>query len=161
MGTPKLSTRTASWLAWTLGALTLALTALSILLLALINYSHPGVPIYSSWLELTLTAIGYSTVGVVIISRRPENAIGWLFCTIGLLFAVDHFCSEYGIYALLASPGSLPAIDILVWISFWVVVPACALSVLLFLLFPGGRFPGSGWRWLAWLCVLLALVGTF
>ena len=106
---PKLevSNRTAPWLAWTAWVLALALTAFSLFLLVL-NRSYHGVPIYLVWFEETLVGIGYSSVGVIVASRRPKNIIGWLFCTIGLLFAMDHFCSEYSIYTLLASPGSLP-----------------------------------------------------
>ena len=155
-----MSKRTASWLVWSAWALSLALTAFSLLLLAL-TLSHPDVPIYSSWLEETLIAMGCSTVGAVVASRRPENTIGWLFCIVGLLFAVDHFCAQYGIYTLLASPGAAPAGEIVVWVTVWLWVPTLAVSVFLLLLFPDGRLPGSAWRWFAQLCVLLVLIGAF
>jgi hypothetical protein len=153
------SNRTASWLAWSVWALSLTLTAFSLLFLIL-TLSHPGVPIYSSWLEETLIALGCSTVGAVVAYRRPENTIGWLFCIVGLLFAVDHFCAEYGIYTLLASPGAAPAGEMVVWVTVWLWVPTLALGVFSLLLFPDGRLPGSGWRWFAWLCVLLVVIGT-
>jgi hypothetical protein len=154
------SKRTASLLAWSMWALSLALTAFSLLLLAL-TLSHPGVPIYSSWLEETLIAMGCSTVGAVVASRRPENTIGWLFCIVGLLFAVDHFCAEYGIYTLLASPGAAPAGEMIVWVTVWLWVPTLAVGVFLLLLFPDGRLPGSAWRWFARLCMLLVVIGSF
>jgi hypothetical protein len=156
---PRMSARTASWLAWIAWVLSLTLTTLSLILLIL-NRSYPDVPVYSGWLAETLTAMGYSTIGAIIVSRRPKNSIGWLSCTTGLLVAVDHFCAEYSLYTLLASPGSLPAGRAVFWAALWVLVPALALYAFLFLLFPDGRFPGSGWRWFAWLCVLLALMGT-
>jgi len=85
-----MSHRTAAWLAWSMWVLSLALTALSLLLLVL-NLSHPDVPVYSFWEENVLFSIGYSTVGAVIVPRMPaENSIGWLFCTIGLIWAVLH-----------------------------------------------------------------------
>jgi hypothetical protein len=31
-----------------------------------------------------VVAVTYSTVGMLVASRRPKNAVGWLFCTIGL-----------------------------------------------------------------------------
>jgi hypothetical protein len=100
--------RTAAWLAWSLWALSLALTALSLLLLALMRLSHPDVIIFDHWLDSTLAAIAFSTVGAVIAPRtRSDNPIGWLFCVGGLLFAVTHFSAEYAIYTLLAAPGSL------------------------------------------------------
>jgi hypothetical protein len=49
------------------------------------------------------------TAGVVA-PRLRQSPIRWLFCAIGLSFAVVHFSAEYAIYALLAWPGSLPCI---------------------------------------------------
>ena len=87
-------------------ALSLALTAPSLLLLAL-SLSYPGVPIFEHWVDSTLAAISFSTVGAVIASRRTENLVGWLFCATGLVFAVVHLAGEYAIYTLLAVPGPL------------------------------------------------------
>src|SRR5919206_3471233 len=99
-----MSHRTAARLAWSLWALSVALTALSLLLLVL-NLSHPDVPVYSFWAENVLFSVGFSTVGAVIVPRMPpENDIGWLFCAIGILWAVIHFIGEYCIYALQAAP---------------------------------------------------------
>jgi hypothetical protein len=150
----------APWLAWTLCVLSLALTALSLLLLAL-NLSHPGVPIYPYWTVHTLLAAGFAPVGAVIVSRSsPENPIGWLFCAIGFLWGVMHFSAEYAIYTLLAVPDSLPASDAAAWMMSWVWVPACGLIVLLCLLFPDGRLPSRRWRWFAWLSLLLVSVSA-
>ena len=52
--------RSVAWLAWSLWALSLALTALSILFLVL-NLSHPDAPIYSFWAENVLFSVGFST----------------------------------------------------------------------------------------------------
>ena len=155
-----MSTRAASWLAWSMCAFSLALTALSLLLLVL-NVSHPDVPIHPYWTVNTLLAVGFSPVGAVIVSRSsPENPIGWLFCSIGFLWGVTHFSAEYAIYTLLAAPGSLPASAPAAWMMGWVWVPACGLIVLLCLLFPDGRLPSRHWRWFAWFSVLLILVGA-
>jgi hypothetical protein len=154
-----MSHRTAAWLGWSLWVLSLALTALSLLLLVL-NLSHPDVPVYSFWAENVLFSIGYSTVGAVIVPRMPaENSIGWLFCTIGLIWAVLHFIGEYAIYTLLADPGSLPAGELASWIYSWLWVPGLGLLVFLCLLFPNWRLPGARWRWFARLSALATLVG--
>ena len=50
-----MSARAASWLAWIMWALSIALTVLSLWLLIL-NLSHPNVPIYLYWAEGTLLA---------------------------------------------------------------------------------------------------------
>ena len=65
----------AAWLAWSLCALALALTALSLLLLAL-NHSQPNTHIYAPWLDNTLTAISFAPVGALIASRHPANPVG-------------------------------------------------------------------------------------
>ena len=154
-----MSRRTAAWLAWSLWALSLALTALSLLLLVL-NLSRPDVPVYSFWAENVLFSIGYSTVGAVIVPRMPqENRIGWLFCAIGLLWAVLHFIGEYAIYALLAEPGSLPAGELASWVYSWLWVPGLGLLMFICLLFPNWRLPSARWRWFARLSALVTLVG--
>jgi hypothetical protein len=68
-GVGGLSRRGASWLAWSLWALTLVLTALSLLLLAL-NRSEPNVHLSNWWAESTLGALTFSTVGAFVASRR-------------------------------------------------------------------------------------------
>jgi hypothetical protein len=151
--------RTAALLAWSLWALSMALTALSLLLLIL-HSSHPEVPVYTFWAENVLFSVGYSTVGAVIVPRLPSgNATGWLFCAIGLLWAVIHLIGEYAIYTLLAAPGSLPAGELATWIYSWLWVPTLGLLVFLSLLFPNGRLPSARWRWFARLSALLTLVG--
>ena len=141
-------------------ATSLALTALSLLLLVL-NFSHPDVPTYPYWLENILFAVGFSTVGAVIASRSsPENPIGWLFCAIGLSFGVDHFSAEYAIYTLLAQPGALIGGEAAAWILSWAWILAVGLIVFLVLLFPDGRLPSRRWRWFAWLSLLLTVTGA-
>jgi hypothetical protein len=154
-----MSTHAPAWLAWSLCVLSLTLTALSLLLLTL-SLFYPGVPTNYYWLETTVIAASYSTVGAVVAPRLRESPIGWLFCAIGLSFAVVHFSAEYAIYALLARPGSLPGGELSVWIWSWVWVPAIGLVVFLDSLFPDGRLPGARWRWFARLTIAAVLAGA-
>jgi hypothetical protein len=94
------SKRTATWLAWSMWALSLALTALSLYLLAL-NVSHPNAHIFDWWLNNSLVVVDV-TVGAIVASRRPENPIGWLLCLSGVAISMNHFSAQYAIYALLA-----------------------------------------------------------
>jgi hypothetical protein len=142
-----MSERTASWLAWSACALSLALTALSFLLLVLLLRSD--TPIYYYWLETSMVAVGYSIVGAIVASRLPDSPIGWLFCAIGLIFGVSHFSVEYVEYALLAPSRSLPASEAFAWLSSWIWVGGLGLVVFLDLLFPTGRLPSARWRWFA------------
>jgi hypothetical protein len=108
-----------------------------------------------------LFSVGFSTVGAVIVPRMPpENPIGWLFCAIGLLWAVLHYSGQYAIYTLQAAPGSLPAGELASWVYSWLWVLGLGLSVFLSLLFPNGRFLSGRWRWFARLSALLTLVGA-
>jgi hypothetical protein len=157
-GPGRISAR-AAWLAWTMWALPVVFTMLSLWLLIL-NLSHPDVPVYLYWAEDTLLAVGYSTVGAVAASHRPANPVGWVLCSIGLSWGVAHLTSEYATYALLAAPGSLPAAEVAAWIYSWIWVPALGFIVFLPLLFPTGRLPSARWRPFAWLSVLVVAGGT-
>jgi hypothetical protein len=154
-----MSTRAAAWLAWSLCAFSLALTALSLLLLAL-NLSHPDAHVYEFWDGGTLVALSFSIIGAVIASRLPANPLGWLFCVAACGAAVDHFGAEYAIYALLAQPTSLPAGEALAWLATWVWILYVGCIALSLLLFPNGRLPSSRWRWLAWLSVFMTIAGA-
>ena len=142
-----MSRRTAIRMAWSLCVLSLALTALTVLLIVLLLRSD--TPIYYYWLETSMVAVGYSTVGAIIASRLPESPIGWLFCAIGLSFGVSHFSAEYAAYALLAPSRSLPVGQAFAWLTSWVWVGGLGLIVFLDLLFPNGRLPSARWRWFA------------
>ena len=155
-----MSPRAASWLAWSLCALSSVLTALSVVLLAL-NYSQPNTPIYDYWLENTVFPISFSVIGAIIASRLPANPVGWLFCAAALVSALAHLCAEYATYALLAQPESLPAGAALGWLAYWVWTLFIGCLALSLLLFPDGRLPpGKSWRWLAWLVVLSTIGGA-
>src|SRR5829696_835762 len=153
-----MSNRTASWLAWSLWALSVALTTLSLVLLALIR-SHPGIHVFDWWLGNSLVVID-ATVGAEVASRRPENPVGWLLCLSGVATSTSTFTSQYAIYALLAQPNSLPAGEAMAWIAAWTLPIMNGVQVFYLLLFPTGRLPSRRWRWLAWLTVAYILVGV-
>jgi hypothetical protein len=153
-----ITARTASRLAWSLWTLSVALTALSLSLLALIRF-HPGTHIFDWWLGNATIVIDV-TVGAIVASRRPENPVGWLLCLSGVAVSTSSFTSEYAIYALLAEPGSLPAGEAMAWIASWMLPIMSALQVSYLLLFPTGRLPSRRWRWLAWLTVAYVVVGV-
>jgi hypothetical protein len=153
------STRGAAWVAWSVCALSLTLTALSLLILSL-NLSHPKTPIFGSWLDGALSALSYAPVGALIASRHPANPVGWLLCLYGLVISVSGFSAQYATYALLAQLDSLPAGEAMAWITSWILPIINGLTVFYILLFPTGRLPGRRWRWLAWLTVAFVVVGV-
>ena len=152
------SRHTAAWLAWSLCALTLALTALSFLLIALIL--SLDAPIFFYWLEPTVIALGYSVIGAIIASRLPNHPIGWICCAIGFIAAVEHFSGEYAVYTLVARPDSLAGGETMLWMSNWVWIFMFGLIVFLLLLFPNGRLPSNRWRPFAWFSAAVSVVGA-
>jgi len=153
-----MSYRAAPWLAWSLWALSVALTTSSLVLLVLIR-SHPGIHVFDFWLGNSLVVID-ATVGAIVASRRPENPVGWLLCLSGFATSTSTFASQYAIYALLAQPNSLPAGEAMAWIAAWMLPIMNGVQVFYLLLFPTGRLPSRRWRWLAWLTVAYILVGV-
>jgi uncharacterized membrane protein YhdT len=151
--------RIANWLPWSLCAVSVVLTALSLWLLRL-NLSHLGTLVYEPWLDNTLGALSYAPVGALVASRRPANPVGWLVCLYGFVISLSFFCAEYAIYALLARPGVLPAGEAMAWLLSWVLPVIIGLSVFPLLLFPTGRLPSRRWRWLAWLTAAWMLLGV-
>jgi hypothetical protein len=157
-----MSTRAASWLAWSTCVLSLVLTTLGTFFLVL-SLSRPDVPVlFLQWIENALLAVAFSpaiamvvivvfsTVGALIASRRPDHPIGWLFCAIGLVGGVRFLSYGYAAYSFMARPESLPAGEMLTWIASWLWVPDIGLFVFLSLLFPNGRLPNARWRPVAW-----------
>jgi hypothetical protein len=154
-----MSTRTATRMAWSLCAVTLASTALAVLLLVR-NLSSPNPHVFDFWVQGIVIPVTCSTVGVIIASRRPDHPIGWLFCAVGLLAGVNHLCAEYAVFALLSQSDSLRGGRAAAWVASWCGMPANALLVFVALLFPDGRLPSRRWLPFAWLNVVVAVVGT-
>ena len=154
-----MSHRTAARLAWSLCALSLALTALSFLLLNL-NLSHPNTYIYDYWLDNTVGTLSYAPVGALIAARRPANPVGWLLCLNGVVLSIGHFSAQYAIYTLLAQPNTFPAGEALAWIASWILPIIIGIQIWFYLLFPTGRLPSARWKWLAWLTVAFVVVGV-
>jgi hypothetical protein len=153
--TGELSARVASWLAWSLCGLSVAMFVVSVPLLVLARSAH--VP--SSWdADLTtggLLASGlflvFPLVGALIASRRPENPIGWLCLADGLFWMSTNMLDYYSVYGM-AKSGSLPFALGAAAINNWLWVPSVGLlATYVFLLFPNGRLPSRRWRPLAWL----------
>ena len=154
-----MSTRAAAWLAWSLGLLCVALLAFTLLLFAF-NRAHPDADVWGPWVQETVVAVTFPALGLLILSRRPQHPIGWLFCGAGLVAGLDHLFGEYAIYAQQARPDSLPGGGFSAWIVTWLWVPFNALLVYVALLFPDGRPPSERWRPVAWLVGIAVMVGV-
>ena len=144
--------RFTSGLGWSLWTLTVVFSALSL------PIAEQGSLIVL--LPLGAWSVTSSTVGTIIISRRPHNPIGWILSTVGFLWASNTFFGLYAIRALVTDPGSLPAGEAAAWLSTWVVYPAFGLLAYLFLLFPDGRPLSPRWHPLLWVNGVLIVAGS-
>jgi hypothetical protein len=161
-----MSTRAASWLAWSLAAVSLLITALGLLLIFL-GWTT-SLPVgWTPWQGQVISALGISGVpilGGLIASRRPQNPYGWLWLGFGLAFALLSFAQVYAAYTLVVQPGALPAprlIGNVMAVVGWMT--GITLFPFLLLLFPTGRVPTRRWRVVAWAVVVTgvtALVTT-
>jgi signal transduction histidine kinase len=150
--------RRAALLAWTLCGVCVLLVALTVLL----DYVTGDVPLppdarlgLAFIMPLGLLSLTYLLVGAVIASRLPTNPIGWIFCGVGLVYAVQRFALAYADYAIVEN-FAFPGGDYVAWFSSWVGSAILLLGVFLILLFPDGRLPSRRWRIVAW----AALCGT-
>ena len=105
-----------------------------------------------SFAALAFTCLAFASVGALVASARPGNAIGWLLCGTGVLAGAELVSSQYAIYGLLTDPGSLPRPELGAWLYGWTgFLAACATATFVLMLFPDGRLPSPAWRPLPWL----------
>ncbi len=106
-----------------------------------------GTPGLLSELLFLFAMAGFPIVGVLIATRRPRNAIGWVLLGIGVVWGIDTLLTTYIAYGLLVDPGSLPGVDLAAALSGSMWVPGIGLiGTYLLLLFPDGRLPSLRWR---------------
>ena len=99
-----------------------------------------------------LLFVSFATVGALVASRWPRNAIGWIFCWLGLSFSLGSASEEYALYALVTEAGSLPGGEGVLWLDAFFGGPVLfAVFALVFLLFPDGRLLSRRWRPAVWL----------
>ncbi len=104
----------------------------------------------------------FPIVGWVIASRRPANAIGWIFLAIGISQALAQLTQAYGFASYGPGTTPLPLAAEASWVGVWAWMPGYVLLLSLsVLLFPSGHPPTPRWRpvaWLAWLALALMVV---
>jgi len=137
------------WLAW--GLLTLGMLGNAAGLALGVANRHSAE--HPDELLLWVVFAAYLVVGCLILARRPDNTIGWIFTIVGLLAMIAGLAEVYARYAN-AHPGSLPGPLVATWILNWIWPPTILLALVFpLLLFPTGRSLSPRWRPVTWLAV--------
>ncbi len=87
----------------------------------------------------TVFAVTYGSAGVLILVRRPGNAVGRAFLYIAALAVLAQFASEYSLFAYVTTGQALPLRGLAAWMGGWVFHLVFPVGLtLVFLLFPDG-----------------------
>jgi hypothetical protein len=121
-----MSRRTAAWLAWSLCLLCVGLAVGALLLWLLNGRSLIGF-VREGDAAVAVLVVSFSVVGALIVSHRPENTIGWIFCTAALCQGLAEFELEYATYALITRSGSLSLGPEMSWLAEWIWAPGLGL----------------------------------
>lgn len=155
-----MSEQTARRLSWSIAVVSfiVVMIGLVISVLALI-VSGRGVTFSHQFFTPILT-VTYGVVGALVASRHPRNPIGWIFCTVGFLSALNMLSAGYALYSELVMP--MPGAALSRWLSIWIWIPNTLLPITLtLLLFPEGNVLSARWRLVAWAAGLGIAAYTF
>jgi hypothetical protein len=142
--------------AWAVALVTVALVVLSVALRPSQEW-RLTMEFVSRAVGNSLFILACSVVGLLIVSRRPGNVVGWIFALVALALAAGEVAGGYATRSL---PGAA-------WVALlpdllWLVATPLGVALLL-LVFPTGRLPGRRWRPVVWATVAAtaaAVVGT-
>jgi hypothetical protein len=144
----------AGGLAWPLWAVAIVLVAGGLLLGVA---SSPEAPLYDYWI-VSLISPTFATIGALIVSRRPENVIGWFFLVLSIVGGLQMFSGQYATVVLISSGTQLPRGVFVAWLSTLVQSSWVYSLLFLILLFPNGQLPSPRWRVVAWIAGLVLVI---
>ena len=150
-----MNARAASWLAWSLASLSVAMFLAGVAVYLLANSSQEATSAGDTLGELLIfvSFLAFPIVGALIASTHPKNPVGWICLAVGLFWML--------IFLGDSIPGSGPypvtmdALTQAIWIP-----PVGLLGIYLILLFPDGKLPSRRWRPLAWLSGVVMVLAS-
>ena len=141
--------RTASRLAWSLCAISVALSLGGAALAVMSSRTVPAEargPVTMALILLPI-ALLWAVMGALVASRRPGNQISWFYSAIGLGVALLGASAGYFGYALYGPLAPLPGGRFAAWATDVLFVPSVYIGpVSMLFVFPDGHFRSRRWR---------------
>lgn len=141
----------------------LALASIAIYVILSLSACRAFLPadIYD-WLESVIGPAGglaFALAGLVILTRRPANRIGWLCSLAGLGLSLGAVL-EVHLSCAIAGAISPPGLAMTAWFAYNFLSPLIILPIFIFmpLLFPNGRFLSQRWRRFAFVPLALMTI---
>lgn len=144
------------WLPWTLCGVALSAVAACAVLDVLVG---PHLHAFDSFQPIGLVfGISFTLLGTLLVLRRPENRIGWIYLVIGVAQPLQSLAALYYEYSVVS--GGVPGTRWAAWASNWSTFPLfpAGLGLFAFLLFPTGRLPSRRWRPVAVTAIAISAV---
>jgi hypothetical protein len=95
----------------------------------------------------------FPLIGAIIVSRRWQNAVGWIFCVLGVGSAITSVSAASVQYLLINGADNALGTRLLDTLGNTVWPINVGLGILLLLLFPNGKPSSARWRLVVWLDV--------
>lgn len=147
---------------WLLAAVVIAGSACTLGGLVLLALSW-NAPVPDSWGFRGFTVLfstSFGAAGALLVSRRPQNRLGYVLLAAGMASAIQVLVEEYAIYGIVGRSTPLAGAVIAGWLESWMWLAGISLIVIYSLaLFPNGRFVTPRWRIIGWLAAADVLVG--
>lgn len=127
---------------------------------AIVDFHTMGWSETLSSLPLGLPALAIGSVGLLIATKRPDNAIGWIYLGCGLWLSLGVALDGYTGWATVVSPGGVGG-TAAEWFGNWTWAPfLCVMLTFPFLLFPDGHLLSNRWRPVAWGSGIITVIWT-
>ena len=96
-------------------------------------------------------AAGAATMGAIVTTRLPGNAVGWILLALGVGIGLSIGFGAHAEASVTSSLGPFPADRWMAWLGSSFSIPIVyGLTAFLLLLFPDGHLISPRWRFGAW-----------
>jgi hypothetical protein len=146
-------------LGWMLLLLDITAISVSVTLISRVSQVGHGAGVLGV-LPLEIAFLGFSVIGALIVFRRPQNTVGWIFCIIGLGTAFTSFSAGFVQHAIATHTDGRLVVGLIDVLGNTVWPMNLGLATMLLYLFPTGRLLSPRWRFIFWLDVTLSATAS-